>query len=172
MRSALQQMLREFQATHILTLTFLEHVNLTNATAKIKKWHRRVMNRLFGDYYFQLPGKQSIEFLILPEVGMENLHFHGLIRIPPTRLAYFERYASRQWKRISIKGTFDLHPIRSTAEERDEWFSYITKGTLAKEVLHSSMLLDMDTKPALPTTHREPIRRLQVSRLRDHGGPT
>jgi hypothetical protein len=98
------------------------------------------MRRLFGRRCFQLPAEQTIKFMLLPEAGNANLHFHGLIRVPPSHLAYFERFAIPRWKRVAYKGTIDFQPIRGTDEERDQWFNYITKGTLAREVLDSSML--------------------------------
>jgi hypothetical protein len=141
MRTGLKQMLREFEATHILTLAFHEQINMLRATAKISRWHRHVMHRLFGNRCLEIPADQTIKFLLLPEAETANLHFHGLIRVPATHLAYFERYALPHWKRVAYKGTIDFQPIRPTAEERDEWFTYITKGTLAVDMLHSSMLI-------------------------------
>ena len=147
-RSALKQMLKEFKATHILTLAFHEpQINLDRAKAKISRWHHHAMHRLFGRRCFQLPADQTIEFWLLPEAGNANLHFHGLIRVPPTHLAYFERFALPRWKRVAYKGTIDFQPLRPTAEERDQWFNYITKSTLAVDILHSSMLFDPDFKP-------------------------
>lgn len=99
------------------------------------------MHRLFGRRCFQLPAKQTIEFLLLPEAGNANLHFHGLIRVPPSHLARFESYALPHWKRIAQKGTHDFQPIRQADDERDQWFNYITKSTLAETVLHSSMVI-------------------------------
>jgi hypothetical protein len=133
-------MLCDFDATHILTLAFHEQINMARATAKISRWHNHAMRRLFGRRCFQLPAEQTIKFMLLPEAGNANLHFHGLIRVPPSHLAYFERFAIPRWKRVAYKGTIDFQPIRGTDEERDQWFNYITKGTLAREVLHSSML--------------------------------
>ena len=147
MRTALKLMLREFKATHILTLAFHEHINMKRATAKISRWHRNVMHRLFRRHCFEIPVGHTIEFLLLPEAGLANLHFHGVIRVPPTHLDYFERYALPHWRRVANKGTIDFQPIRPTDAERNEWFDYITKGTLAAEILHSSMLIDPDEQP-------------------------
>ena len=102
---------------------------------------------------FQLPATQTIEFLFLPEAGNANLHFHGLIRVPPSHLARFESYALPHWKRVAQKGTHDFQPIRQTDDEREKWFNYITKSTLANQVLHSSMLTGyqvlIPTKPSV-----------------------
>ena len=139
MRIALKQMLRNFDATHILTLAFHEQINMARATAKISTWHHHAMHRLFGRRCFQLPANETIEFLLLPEAGNADLHFHGLIRIPPSHLARFESYALPHWRRIAQKGTHDFQPIRQTDDEREQWFNYITKSTLSDQVLHSSM---------------------------------
>ena len=146
MRIALKQMLGNFNATHILTLAFHEQINMARATAKISRWHNHSMHRLFGRRCFQLPNEQTIEFLLLPEAGNANLHFHGLIRVPSSHVAYFERFALPRWKRVAYKGTIDFQPIRPTADERDQWFNYITKSTLASEILHSSMLIGCQTQ--------------------------
>ena len=141
-------MLKEFKATHILTLAFHEQqINMDRAKAKISRWHHHAIHRLFGRRCFQLPADQTIEFLLLSEAGNANLHFHGLIRVPPTHLAYFESYALPHWKRVAYKGTIDFQLLRPTNKERDEWFDYITKSTLAVEILHSSMLIEPDVKP-------------------------
>lgn len=151
MRIALKQMLANFDATHILTLAFHEQINMARATAKISRWHHHAMHRLFGRRCFQLPADQTIEFLLLPEAGNANLHFHGLIRVPPSHLARFESYALPHWKRIAHKGTHDFQLIRPTDTERDKCFNYITKSTLAEEVLHSSMLIGYQAPgPASP----------------------
>lgn len=148
MRDALKQMLREFPAQHHLTLaTHQPQINLLSATKKVKQWYHHMSRRLFGRHYRDLPADQRIEFLLLPEGGLANLHFHGLIRVPQTHQDYFERIASTRWKRIAHKGTLFFAPIGLTTEDRERWFTYITKGTLAEEVLHSSMLIDPDDKP-------------------------
>ena len=148
MRSGLKQMLRELNASHILTLAFHEQINMTSATKKLSQWHLHVMHRLFGRHCLQQPAEQTIEFILLPEAGDANLHFHGLIRVPTDHLAYFERYALPHWKRIARKGTIDFQQLRTTAEERDKWFNYITKRTLANDFVHSSMLHYFDANPA------------------------
>jgi hypothetical protein len=157
MRAALKHMLREFDATHTLTLAFHEQINMSRATAKISRWHRNTMHRLFGRRCFQISVSQTIEFLLLPEAGCANLHFHGLIRIPPTHFAYFERLALQGWKRVAHKGTIHFQPLRPTAEERDAWFTYITKSELAKEILLSSMLTESFTRPDWQQPDTAPI---------------
>ncbi len=141
LRSDTKQMLREFNASHVFTLAFHEQINMSNATAKIKRWYRDVMHRLYGRRCFQLHRSQSIEFLLLPEGGTAALHFHGLIRVPPEKLAYFERYALPHWKVIAQKGTLDFRPI--DRDRCEGYFSYITKGVEAPEfeesILHSLM---------------------------------
>jgi hypothetical protein len=139
-RIGLKDMLCKINATHILTLAFHEPINMARATAKISRWHKNAMHRLFGRRCFELPADQTIKFLLLPEAGNAYLHFHGVIRVPPTHLARFEHYALPHWKRIAPRGTHDFQPIRATDDERDQWYNYITKSTLAKEVLHSAFL--------------------------------
>ena len=147
MRTALKQMLREFPAQHHLTLTFNQHTNMKSATATITNWHRHMSRRLFGRHYLDLPADQRIEFLLLPEADLANLHFHGLIRVPQTHQAYFERIASTRWKRVAPKGTLLFAPIGPTNDDRERWFTYTTKGTLAAEVLLSSMLMEPPATP-------------------------
>ena len=142
LRNSLKQMLREFDASHIITLAFHEQINISKATWKIGGWHRQVMTRLFRRSFYDRSRNESIEFLLLPEAGGANLHFHGVIRVPETHSAYFERYALPRWRHFAKKGTHDFQPMRKSPEEREEWYSYITKGSLAAEVLHSSMLLE------------------------------
>jgi len=139
-RIGLKEMLCKIEATHILTLAFHEQINMDRATGKISRWHKDTMHRVFGRRCFELPAEQTIEFLLLPEAGHANLHFHGVIRVPPTHLARFENYALPHWKRIAQKGTHDFQLIRQTDDERDQWFNYITKSTLAETVFHSSMV--------------------------------
>ena len=141
LRNALKHLLREFDASHIITLAFHEQINTSKATWKIGGWHRQVMTRLFRRSSSNRPRDESIEFLLLPEAGTANLHFHGVIRIPETHSAYFERYALPRWRHFARRGTHDFQPMRKSTEEREQWYSYITKGSLAAEVLHSSMLL-------------------------------
>ena len=142
MRSAMKQMLREFNASHVFTLAFHELINMPNATAKISRWYRNVMHRLFGRRCFQLSPSQSIEFLLLPEGGTAALHFHGLIRVPPEKLAYFERYAIPHWKNIAQKGTLDFRLVDQ--DKYEGYLPYITAGCEIPEyrgsILHSSML--------------------------------
>ena len=155
MRLALKQMLGEFQASHFLTLAFHdEHINMVRATKKVAKWHHHVMHRLFGRRCFQLPVEQTIEFLLLPEAGNANLQFHGLIRVPPNHVARFESYALPHWRRIAQIGTVDLQILLS--EKREKLQGYITKGFLASEVLHSSMLCDTPvfSKSELPLPNK------------------
>jgi hypothetical protein len=138
MRDALKKMLREFPAKHHLTLAFHQQINMESATKKVKHWHRHMSRRLFGRHFRDLPPDQRIEFLLLPEGGLANLHFHGLIRLPETHQAYFERIAQYRWKRVALKGTLHFAPLDPNMGP-EGWFTYITKGDLAKEVLHSSM---------------------------------
>ncbi len=152
LRDALKQMLREFDASHIITLAFHEQINTSKATWRIGGWHRQVMKRLFGRSFADRPRNESIEFLLLPEAGAANLHFHGVIHVPETHVAYFERYALPRWRHFAKKGTHDFQPVRKSTEQREEWYSYITKGLLAAEVLHSSMLLEPSTYSAQPRT--------------------
>lgn len=154
MRTDLKKMLTKFDATHIVTLAFHEHLNMVRATAKISTWHDHVMHRLFGRRCFQLPVEQTIKFLLLPEAGNANLHFHGLIRVPPSHLARFESYALPHWRRIAKKGTIDFQLL--ITEKRDAWHTYITKGHLAPQVLHSSLLRDTYAAPVLPKSELPP----------------
>lgn len=141
-RDGLKLMLREFPAQHHLTLAFHQQINLQSATARIAKWYQHISRRLFGRNYLDLPADQRIEFLLLPEAELANLHWHGVIRVPQTHLEYFERIAPARWKKIAPKGTFYFAPIGPTTEDRERWFTYITKGNLAVELLHSSMLIE------------------------------
>lgn len=145
-RDALKQMLREFPAKHHLTLAFHQQINMENATKKIKNWLYHMSRSLFGRHFRDLPADQRIEFLLLPEAGLANLHFHGLIRVPETHQQYFERIALHRWKRVALKGTLHFAPI-DTINGPEGWFTYITKGTFAKEVLLSSMLIEPPAKP-------------------------
>ncbi len=137
-RDGLKKMLREFPAKHHLTLAFHQQINMENATRKVKHWHHHMSRRLFGRHFRDLPPDQRIEFLLLPEGGHANLHFHGLIRLPETHQPYFERIAQYRWKRVALKGTLHFAPV-DPINGPEGWFTYITKGDLAKEVLHSSM---------------------------------
>ena len=153
-RDGLKKMLREFPAKHNLTLAFHQQINMENATKKIKNWLYHMSRSLFGRHFRDLPADQRINFLLLPEAGHANLHFHGLIRLPETHQQYFERIAQHRWKRVALKGTLHFAPIEPTTEDRERWFTYITKGTLAIEVLLSSMLIEPPAKPEpKKTTH-------------------
>lgn len=94
--------------------------------------------RLFGRHFRDLPPDQRIEFILLPEGGHANLHFHGLIRLPETHQPYFERIAQYRWKRVALKGTLYFAPL-DPIKGPEGWFTYITKGDLAKEPLISSL---------------------------------
>jgi len=158
MRSALKQMLRDFDAKHQFTLAFHDRYSLDSATAKIATWYRHMMRRLFGRGWFKLSQSQGIEFFLLPEAGPAHLHFHGPIRIPPTHLLYFERIAALQWKHLVPTGTFDFGPIEPTPEDHERYYTYVTKCSLASEILHSSMLCDREPVDAnrilTPSAHR------------------
>jgi hypothetical protein len=138
MRDELKKMLREFPAKHHLTLAFHQQINMESATKKVKHWHNHMSRRLFGRHFRDLPSDQRIEFLLLPEGGHANLHFHGLIRLPETHQPYFERIAQYRWRRVAFKGTLHFAPI-DPVKGPEGWFTYITKGDLAKEPLYSSM---------------------------------
>lgn len=148
MRSAMKQMLRELNASHVFTLAFHEQINMYDATEKIKRWYRDVMHRLYGRRCFQLHSGQSIEYRLLPEGGAAALHFHGLIRVPPEKLAYFERYALPHWKVVAHKGTHDFRPV--DRDRYEEYLSYVTKGAEAPgfrgSILLSSMAHNFDVK--------------------------
>ena len=146
MRTALKLMLREFPAQHHLTLAFHEQINMERATKKVKHWLHHMSRRLFGRHYFDLPADQRIEFLLLPEADFANLHFHGLIRVPQTHQAYFERIASTRWKRVAPKGTLFFAPL-DPIKGPEGWFTYITADDLASEVLLSSMLMEPPATP-------------------------
>ena len=172
-RSALKQMLREFPAQHFLTLAFHEEqINMRRATAKISKWHHHVMHRLFRRHCFKLPVDQTIEFLLLPEADLANLHFHGLIRVPPTHLTYFERYALPHWKDVAYKGTIDFQLIRPTDADRERVLDYITKGTHAVEIMHSSMLYLPTAAAATGKTKPHLIDKFPIDQSRIEQGPT
>ena len=134
-RDGLKEMLREFPAKHHLNLAFHQQINLEAATKKVKHWHRHMSRRLFGRNFRDLPADQRIEFFLLPEGGRADLHFHGLIRLPETHVAYFERIALARWRHVAFKGTLKFGPIHN----HEGWFGYITKGDYAVELLHSSM---------------------------------
>jgi hypothetical protein len=138
-RDGLKEMLREFKAQHHLTLAFHQQINMENATKKIKHWHRHMSRRLFGRHFRDLPSDQRIEFLLLPEGGHANLHFHGLIRLPETHRPYFERIALSRWRHVAFKGTLKFGPFDPIKGGPEGWYSYITKGYLAEQVLESAM---------------------------------
>jgi hypothetical protein len=148
-------MFQGFDASHVLTLAFHEHITPHGAKAKLKKWYFHVMRRLFGRRCFELPAHQTIEFQVLPEAENVNLHFHGVIRVPPNHVSYFESYALPHWKRIAHKSTIDFRPIRPADCER--YFNYVTKERLPGDIWHSSMLHDFDTKPVplIPVGRRQ-----------------
>lgn len=144
-------MLREFDGSHIITLAFHQPLlSLPTATKKVALWHCHILRRLFGRNYHQTPSADALHFLLLPEADGANLHFHGLVRVPTTHAAYFTRIAPARWKAVAPKGTIDLQPLRPSDDERQEWYSYITKGSLASEVLHSSMLPQPDAMKPKP----------------------
>lgn len=141
LREGLKAMLREFVATHSISIKFHESMTLRRATERIATWHRHVLRRLFGRHWKSLPASTGPEFLLLPEIETAaHLHYHGLIRIPATHAGYFERVAPQLWKRVSPKGTFHLISTRANQTEREGWFTYITKESTAQELLHSSMV--------------------------------
>lgn len=158
MRLGLKQMLENFDATHILTLALHEQINMVRAMKKVAEWDKQMMRRLFRRSCFQLPLKEVIEFLLLPEAGNAQLHFHGLIRIPPTHRTYFERIASARWRSIAKRGTFDLQLV--LPEKRDAWQTYITKGFLASEVFDSTMLRETYAAPVHPKSELPPPNKL------------
>ena len=139
MRDDLQTMLREYQAKHHLTLAFHQQINMEAATKKIQHWHRHMSRRLFGRNFRDLPPDQRIEFLLLPEGGHANLHFHGVIRLPETHKRYFERIALSRWRHVAFKGTLHFGPFDPIKGGPEGWYSYITKGHLCNQVLDSSM---------------------------------
>lgn len=162
MRTALKQMLREFPAQHHLTLAFhQQQINMLSATTKIKDWYHHISRSLFGRHYRDLPADQRIEFLLLPEGGYANLHFHGLIRVPKTHQDYFERIALYRWRRVALKGTLFFAPL-DPVKGPEGWFKYITADDLAAEVLHSSMLIEPDVKPESRKTTRCQIRNSKL----------
>ncbi|MBK6927621.1 MAG: hypothetical protein IPH15_08745 [Comamonadaceae bacterium] len=136
MRDALKQMLRDFPAKYNLNLVFHQRINLEAANKKVKHWHRHMSRRLFGRNFRKLPADQRIEFLLLPERGLANLHYHGLIRLPETHVAFFERIALTRWRHVAFKGTLHFAPL----SDPEGWFTYITKGAHAVEFLDSSMV--------------------------------
>jgi hypothetical protein len=150
-------MLREFPAKHHLTLAFHQQINMENATKKIKNWLYHMSRSLFGRHFRDLPADQRINFLLLPEAGHANLHFHGLIRLPETHQQYFERIALHRWKRVALKGTLHFAPI-DPIKGSEGWFTYITKGDLAKEVLSSSMLIGFQTQSPV----KPPVTKFQI----------
>lgn len=132
-------MLAEFNASHQITLAFHKHYNLVTATARVTKWYHIVMRQLFGHNWVALPRHQRIEFLLLPELA-EHIHFHGVIRIPDSHLAYFTKIAAAKWKCLVPTSTFFWGDFYSD-RPREHYFKYITKGSLAvNEFVHSSLL--------------------------------
>ncbi len=121
---------------------------MDRAKKKIAIWYLYLMRRLFGRNYTQRISEQRFDFLLLPESAYGYLHFHGLIHIPPSHLEYFHRLASTRWIAVAPRGEMLCAPIGPTTEDRERWFTYITKGSLASEVLHSSMLDLPDAHPS------------------------
>jgi hypothetical protein len=144
-RTALIQMLEEFNASHHITLTFHKHYNLQTATARVTKWYHVTMRQLFGRNWITLPTHERVEFLLLPEMA-NHLHFHGVVRIPASHLTYFTKIATANWKRHVPTGTLFFGDFY-VDKPRETYFTYITKGSLAAEILHSSMLQLPDATP-------------------------
>ena len=140
MRDGLKQMLRDFNAPHDLTLSFHELISMDRAKKKLSLWHLNMQRRLFGKAFQDRPAEQRFEFLLLPELAHGYLHFHGVIHIPATHLDYFHRIAAQRWKAVAQRGELLCRQIGPTEADPERWFTYITKGSLASEVLHSSML--------------------------------
>jgi hypothetical protein len=148
MRDGLRQMLRQFNAPNDITLSFHEVITMERSTKKISRWYLDMQRRLFGRNYQDRPAEQRFEFLLLPETAHGYLHFHGLIHIPATHFDYFHRIAAKRWNAVAPRGELLSRQIGLTDSDHERLFTYITKGSLAAEVLHSSML-----RPPAPSSH-------------------
>ena len=142
LRKALIEFACQIHPTHDLTLNFHDDYRPDTAVSRLASWYRQLLQRLFGRRCYQLPKEQIFEFVAFPELSFAgHPHFHCVARIPGSHLSYFHRIALDRWKAHVPTGSLHLQPIEQGDESCARLFSYVTKSSTSREVIHSSMLL-------------------------------
>ncbi len=128
-QSALHQFLVQQDFRYHLTFTFNRPIQFIGARDKLRYWTARTMRRLWGRQFYLRDPSSTLFYFAFPEYGADgdNLHFHALVRIAPTRQRDFRRVAQEEWRKVMPSGTLFVQLIGSTTEDINAVVAYDLK---------------------------------------------
>lgn len=128
-RSALHHFLTQQDFQYHLTFTFNRPITFQGARDKLRFWTARTMRHLWGRQFYKRDPQSTLFYFAFPEFGADgdNLHFHALARIDPTRHRDFRRVAQAEWHRVIRSGTLFVQPIGCAADDMNAVVAYDLK---------------------------------------------
>ena len=137
-RLGLIEFARTINPTHLVTLNFHARYDQQTAELKIGRWFTLVNRRLFRK--LRPEPDQKLEFVAFPEyTAAGHIHYHAVMRVPPSKLSDFVTYGQSRWKRIVPTSTFHVRPIEDGENDIENTLLYVTKCASASDVIHSGM---------------------------------
>lgn len=127
--SALHDFLVQQDFRYHLTFTFNRPITFQAARDKLRFWTARTMRRLWGRQFYKRDPQSTLFYFAFPEYGADgdNLHFHVLVRIDPTRHRDFRRVAQAEWRQVMPSGTLFFQLIGSTTDDINAVVAYDLK---------------------------------------------
>jgi hypothetical protein len=126
LRQAYEKWLASLDVDLFITLSLSDNVGLDQARQKLKRWLAYVDSHYLGRGWAKRPSSDRTDGIIIPESIDTNLHYHGLIRLPPRGqtqgLDVIEPRLEGLWQKIEWRGTCKVDWIRDAGSAR-----YVTK---------------------------------------------
>lgn len=132
-RESLQELVIKQDFAYHLTFTFQRDISLAGARDKLRFWTARTMRHLWGRQFYKRDPQTTLFYFAFPEYGADgdNLHFHALARIDPTRHRSIRTTAQREWREVVPSGTLFFQKIGPTTEDMNAVVAYATKNLSA-----------------------------------------
>ncbi len=128
-RTALRQMLFDYDAQYMITVNFNRTTSFVSARTSLKALQARVNRKLFGKHWLKLPQKRRTEFIAFAEHPHSNFHYHILFRVPTLtrkQTLIFRLFVEPLWQEMIEFGQVHVAKF-ATNEDRARAVSYVTK---------------------------------------------
>src|SRR4051812_39756721 len=139
LRNAYEEWLAQTDLDLFVTLSLSENAGLRQGYGKVGRWLAYIDNHYIGRGWSKRPSTDRTEAFIFPESIDANLHYHGLMRLPPRghaeSLAVRTAVLQRLWRNIEPRGTCEVDWVRDAGAAR-----YVTKQLVCPGYLDQIIL--------------------------------
>lgn len=112
-----------------LTANFNRETSKDQGYKKLKEWHSRIDNKIYGRNYHKKDRLERTYFVAIPEIGgySGHLHYHVLAKMPSWAEKKFTSVSEPIWRELVKCGSLDIQKIGDTGADNSRVIGYDLK---------------------------------------------